>query len=520
LVTALFTAVLSTSFATPAFAVPLPGNPLTVHVGPKGQLQAFRAGGPSGIFFNSASLIGDAGFFLAFPAGVGNPAALEGEVFGFDGTAGPGGLEDYTEVNQSATTGSGTAADPLKQVTIYEAGGVQVTQTTTYVNGAQQFLVRWDVHNNGPPVRFKALAAADFYFEGDDAGTGVFTQGPPRFIGGTNADTGNSGGFEEVSGPGIPPWSQYQALAFPDVWTQRIQTAADSTSPTFDDSVVATAVDNAGGVEWDQKLAAPGLPTNGDQSFALSVRNAVPAALRLEPSNSGAPRGVPITLTATATDTSGTPFAGSTLRYAIIGANPGSGSLTLAPNGTAAITDPGAVAGGDTVVAFVDFNRDGIRQPVEPQASALATFVDSIAPSCTVKVSGTRVGGGGAGKPLSISITCNEAASVTARTVLTIPGARSRSSATADAAAKRRRRKKAVKIALKPVTTAVGAGQKVPLKLRIPRKVRRRYAGRRIIAKVTVRVADASANVKTIKRTRTVKLKKIKRKQIKRKRGK
>jgi len=70
------------------------------------------------------------------------------------------------------------------------------------------------------------------------------------------------------------------------------------------------------------------------------------------------------------------------------------------------------------------------------------------------------------------------------------------------------------------VTTTVGAGQKVPLKLRIPRKVRRRYAGRRIIAKVTVRVADASANVKTIKRTRTVKLKKIKRKQIKRKRGK
>jgi hypothetical protein len=53
--------------------------------------------------------------------------------------------------------------------------------------------------------------------------------------------------------------------------------------------------------------------------------------------------------------------------------------LTLDGNGQATISDPGANAGADTIVAFVDFNNDGARQAAEPQASSLATFLDSIA---------------------------------------------------------------------------------------------------------------------------------------------
>ena len=83
------------------------------------------------------------------------------------------------------------------------------------------------------------------------------------------------------------------------------------------------------------------------------------------------------------------------------------------------ITDPGTNAGADTVVAFLDFNNDGARQAAEPQASALATFVDSVPPACTVKVSGDRPGGsGGAGKPLVITVNCNEASTVTVQTTL------------------------------------------------------------------------------------------------------
>ena len=52
-----------------ANAVPLNGSPLNVHVGPQGQLQAFRTGEPAGIFYNPELIDGDAGFFLALTAG-------------------------------------------------------------------------------------------------------------------------------------------------------------------------------------------------------------------------------------------------------------------------------------------------------------------------------------------------------------------------------------------------------------------------------------------------------------------
>src|SRR5215210_677927 len=87
--------------APAASAATLPGNPLTVHVGDRGQLQAFRAGDPTGIFFAPMSENGDTGFFLAFPDAA-TPAPLANKVYGFTGSAGPDGLVDYTPVSQSA----------------------------------------------------------------------------------------------------------------------------------------------------------------------------------------------------------------------------------------------------------------------------------------------------------------------------------------------------------------------------------------------------------------------------------
>ena len=169
-VTAALTLGALAAASAPAATTALGGSPLNVYVGDQGQLQAFRAGESSGLYYYPFNHEGDAGFFLAMRDGVTPP------VYGFDGSAGPHGLTDYT----------------------------LVSQTTTYVNGTQQFTVRWDVQNaSGGTVHFKALAAADFFFEGSDRGTGIFTQGPPRFIGGTNADTGRSGGFAEILGPPI-----------------------------------------------------------------------------------------------------------------------------------------------------------------------------------------------------------------------------------------------------------------------------------------------------------------------------
>ena len=515
----------SAALAGPALAVPvaISGAPLTIYVDELGQLQAKRDNAERNIFFNSTSTTGDAGFFLAFPAPSGS-TDLDGLVYGFRGNAGPSGLEDYTPVSQPAATGSGTATDPLTQVTTYAVTPtppattklLEITQTTTYVNGAQQFGVRWDVKNtSGAALKLKALAAADFYFDGSDRGTGIYTEGPPRFVGGTNADTGNSGGFAEVTGgtSTSPPWSHYQALAWgfadTDVWP-KVQTAAASTNKTFDDTVVGEPVDNAGGVEWDQYLTTA-IPNGATRRFELTVKNAVPALLQLTPSNAGSPRGVPVNVTATAVNTEGTPYAGRSLKYTITGANAGSGALTLDANGQATITDPGTLAGGDTIVAFVDFNNDASRQPAEPQASSLATFVDQVPPTCTVKVSGDRPGGsGGAGKPLKITVSCNEAAQVKVATTLQIPRKQAGKASAGTAAKKKRKKKKPIKIRLKTSTKLVAPGASVPVRITISKKVRRKYAGRKVKATVTVTATDTSGNVKKVSRSRSIKLAKLK----------
>lgn len=537
------------SSAGPAAAYPtdhafsaIPGSPLTVWIGDVGQLQAKRDTDTANIFFYPSDQIGDAGFFLAFPTVTGSPVqntALEGRVFGFMGGAGPyfDDEDEYVPVSQTPATGSGTPADPFTQVTTYaiEDGApatryALITQTTTYVTGAQTFGVRWDVKNTtASPLRFKAITAADFYFEGSDVGTGIYTQGPPRFIGGTNADTGRSGGFVEI-GPPSPslPWSHYQALAYADptgndVW-DRLEHAGDAATPSYDDTVVGEPVDNAGAVEWDQYLdPTKTLAAGATASFELLVRTALPAALQFDQTNAGAPQGVPITFTVTAKDTADTPFAGKRLVSTIAGVNPGTQSAVIGPDGRATVTDPGVNAGADTVISFIDLNGNGTREANEPQGSALATFVDKTPPTCKVAVFGDRpVGSGGQGKPLSITVNCDSPATVTTASTLTIqpatPKAKKSASASAAKAKKKPKKKhkakpkkpKKVVVTLAPATASVAPGQVLPLAVVVPASVTKKYPGATATATVTVTARDAAGNVASSTATQTVKIAKPK----------
>jgi hypothetical protein len=497
--------------ATVALADPvaIPGNPLTVYVGPQGQMQGFLAGSTDGIYYSPNDTQGDAGFFLGFPS-AGNPPSVAGNVYGFQGSAGPSSLQDYVSTGggQGPVTGSGTAADPFTQVTQYSTtatSGVDVTQTTTYVNGAHQYTTKWVVHNGtGSTVMYRALAAADFFFEGDDRGTGVFTLGPPRFIGGTNVDSGQSGGFVETTADGSPAWAHYQELPFPDVWDNVVQQAADS---GFNDTVDPDDVDNAGGVEWDDHLTTA-LGVGGTATYELISRVTVPAALQLNPTNAGAPQGVPINITATAVDSDGNPYAGQTLHYDTTGVNPGSGSVTLNGAGQGVITDPGTNAGGDTIAAFVDFNHDNTREPAEPQASALATFVDHVAPTCKVTVKGDRPGGGGgAGNALVITVNCNETATLSVSTSLLAPVAHHSS---ASDAKKKKHKKKQRTIKLPKTTATIQPGHSVPVSIKVPKRIARKYAGKKLTAKFVVTVKDGVGNKKTVKKTKKIKIAKPK----------
>lgn len=491
--------------------VQLGGSPMNTFVGPLGQLQAFMAGNPRGVFFAPSATLGDAGFFLAFPEGSSVPDDVEGEVYGFDGSAGPGGLESYEQRGQAPVAGSGTADDPLRQVTRYAATGydataAEITQTTSYVNGQGRFLVQWDVKNvSGSPLNFKAFTAADFYFDGDDYGTGIFTQGPPRFIGGTNTETGRSGGFEETGNADSPAWSHYQSLVWdlndPDddpsdrVWNT-IEHAADADSPGLQDTVINGRVDNAAAVEWstfgsDRKLA-PGATA----SFSLVARAAIPATLQLTPVNPTSAQGVAIPFVASISDTDGAPvFAGRILRYAIAGANPTTGQVQVGADGKATVIDPGGNVGQDAVTVWIDLDNDGVRGEAEPTASVLGTFVDVTPPVCSVAPLAGKIGGRGKkAKPLSVDVTCDSPATLTGSARLKIVVGKRKVRV-------KRGRRHVLKtrvvtrtVALPPVKGVTAPGQRTRIQIAVPRKFAKRYARRKATATVTVTAADQVGN--------------------------
>ena len=224
--------------ATADEAVTFPGGPLTVYVGERGECQSSYviAGRVAGNYFPGGepfefSPVGDCGFFLAFPeGGAGQPTALQGQTYGFEGHAGPRGLAEYTPVSQSAVTGSGTTSDPYAQVTKFAVESERetfalVTETTTYVSGAPQFTSSYDVQNTSASnLYFRAMYAGDLYVNGDDFGVGVYLAGPPRFIGGQNTSSGVIGGFQEAPAPALP-WSSPQEACWSEVPSGRCENA-------------------------------------------------------------------------------------------------------------------------------------------------------------------------------------------------------------------------------------------------------------------------------------------------------
>jgi hypothetical protein len=363
-------------------AVTIAGNPLTVYVGPRGECQSsYVVNGevqgnyfPGGGSFFTFSPVADCGFFLAFPkSGAGQPVSVQGQTYGFAGHAGPGGLSDFKPISQSAVTGDGSAGNPFSQTTVFEVEGVAlVTETTTYVNGAPQFTSTYNVKNvTAGKIYFRAMYAGDLYVAGNDHGTGVFLGGPPRFIGGQNTSSGILGGFLEVGPPALA-WDSWEELAYPDVW-QRIEDT-DEEARAFKEGIEANEVDNAAGVEWDQ-LRSTGLGSGAEQSFSIINRTQVPSALSVVPVNQSHTVGETATVTVTATDNVGTPYANRSLVYSIGGANPKSGSVTTNAAGQATISYVGTAAGIDTMQMFLDLNNNGLGDNAEPKSTAQIIWV-------------------------------------------------------------------------------------------------------------------------------------------------
>lgn len=396
--------------------VTLSGSPLTVSVGSLGECQSSYPN--VGVnFYPPSGTLGDCGFFLSFPTAE-NPTALQqtgtGTVFGFEGSAGPhigfapGGVL-YTAISQGEPTGRGTAAEPYSEVTTFKAtiegkDYALITVTTTYVNGQPQFTSTYDVENvtgqsipgiNPVPqatLHFHAIAAGDLFVADDDHGTGVFLGGPPRFIGGQNNNTGTLGGFIEDTS--ALPWTNFQEGEWDSVIWEAVRTSATATS-VFNETVDPTLIDNGAGVSWDQYLK-PGLAPGQHAAFSIINRTQVPTTLSVQPVNQTLTVGQTATVTVTATDNVGTPYAGRSLVYSISGQNPKSGTVTTNAAGVATISYVGTKAGLDTNQMFLDLAGTGSLAPQDPASAAQITWLPAPpAPNSTYTVQSIKANSNG-----------------------------------------------------------------------------------------------------------------------------
>jgi hypothetical protein len=138
----------------------------------------------------------------------------------------------------------------------------------------------------------------------------------------------------------------------------------------FPDTIDQRLLDNGVGVQWD----VPSLALNASQTFNVvwRFRRFTPLALTLAAATRA--QGQTATVTVTARDSDGNPAPGRSVRYAISGPNPGSGAVTTGADGTATITWSGANAGVDNLVAFIDANRNGVRDGDEPEQTVSVTW--------------------------------------------------------------------------------------------------------------------------------------------------
>lgn len=518
--------------------VTLPGSPLIVSVGSLGECQSSYPNVGGANFYPPSDTLGDCGFFLAFPPALGNPTPLEqsgktGTVFGFEGAAGPhvdsaeGGVL-YTAIAQGAPTGSGTAADPYKEITTFKAtiegkDYALITVTTTYVNGAADFTSSYDVQNvtgqtisglttpGAATLHFHAIVAGDLYVANSDLGTGVFAGGPPRFIGGQNTTTGTLGGFIEAS----PEWSNWQEGGyFEPIWEAVNKSIA--ATPVFNDTIDPNLIDNGAGVSWDQFLTT-GLPAGEHAIFTIVNRSQVPTTLGVQPVSQSHTVGQTATVTVTATDNIGTPYSNRSLVYSIAGANPKTGSVTTNAAGQAVISYVGTAAGLDTMQMFLDLNGDGAASNGEPASAAQVIWSPAPpTPNSTYTIQSIKANSDG-----TLTITFVPSQDGTATVEVTVPtGTISRN---ASIAKKKKCKKNQVRIKGKcrPKTTVSGkvtaAGKAgVPLKITVKpsSKVKKALAkGKKVqlTAKLTYKsVLGGTPTVKTYHFT--VKAKKKKKK--------
>jgi hypothetical protein len=241
------------------------GTPLKIQAFPDGSLQVWHNRYTKGATFGTAG----SGFFIALNTNTYGPFHVDMEL-----------------VNQTATQGTGTKANPfrstLRQRFSKDNASLEVTQTVLYINGSQSFQLEWLITNTGSAnTCFKAYHAADLYFANDDRGAGYY-----------NASTGSVGGYNAAKDwfmvfTPVNPASHYEEAGYRTIWT-RLQTEDD-----LNDTIDSDYIDNGAALQWNLCLVGGQSKTISDVwSFGTSEGAIVAAAQEVTGSSTYGPLGL------------------------------------------------------------------------------------------------------------------------------------------------------------------------------------------------------------------------------------
>ena len=347
----------------PADRLRRPARAVPVQLHRQRQAQGNYYPGGGGFRF---SPVGDCGLILAFPqaAAINRPSLVKRP------TASPASARRLTSRRPSnrcrslASAAIGSSADPFSQTTsfsVVDSGSERRRahhrdDDVRQRRAAVHVQLRGQEHVRARELYFRAIYAGDLFVAGAELGTGVFSAGPPRFIGGQSAARRRARRLcrrrrrRRCRGP------PSKSCAYPNLWTQ-IKAATKKPSRSRS-KIDANEVDDAVGVEWDQ-LRTNGLAPKANRPSPWSTAPRPPPICRSSRPRRRARSARPRRSRSKPLDTAGVPYANRSVVYSIGGANPKSGSVTTDASGVATISYVGTAAGLDAMQMFLDLNGNG-----------------------------------------------------------------------------------------------------------------------------------------------------------------
>jgi hypothetical protein len=225
---------------------PITGSPLTINVAVDGSYQVIHdAVDPltPGQVYPTSYDEADAGIFVWYGDYVIGPDFDNHDI------SASNSYDPWTNVSQTAVTGTGTEGDPFVITTdvINNDSGVTASIDTSYVDGLDYFRITWEVCVP-TPGDISTFLAADFYLEGSDDGYGYY-----------DAATGSVGGYNETQDwyqifTPVNPADAYMESNYWMIWD--VIGSAGAAGTGFDNTILNTLVDNGGGLQWNESAVS------------------------------------------------------------------------------------------------------------------------------------------------------------------------------------------------------------------------------------------------------------------------